>query len=204
MTAQDTGLAPLPVEQWSEKARALLPQYLRRPQLYLSGTPDDLPMPQALGLLAHHVDLGAAWMAFMGVLADERSTLEPVHRELAILRVAWRSASAYEWTQHIRIGAQAGLTTEKLYAIPDGPAATVWTPLERSIMKASDEVVDLQGIRPSTWAALAQELNGSQILELCFVIGGYLCFAAVTNSTQLKPDPPTEHIDAPPLNAREG
>lgn len=198
-TEPPIGLPPMPVEQWSEMARAVLPQYLRRPELYLSGTPDALPMPQALGLLAHHTELGAGWLAFMELLADQRSTIDPRLRELAILRVAWRSGSSYEWTQHTRIGSHAGLSTEQLYAVPEGSAAKVWTPLEHAVLEAVDEIVDSHEITRATWATLANELDPSQLLELCFLIGAYLCFAAVTNSTRLRPDPPTERVDAPEL-----
>jgi len=190
------GLSPLPFEQWSESARTVLPRYLRRPELYLSG---GAPMPQALGLFAHHVELGAAWLAFTDFLASDAASLDARHRELAILRVAWRTGSDYEWTQHVRIGRQAGLRTEQLHAVPDGPGAARWTPLERSLLEAVDQVVDHWRIDIPTWDALAEPLNGAQLLELSFVIGGYLCFAAVANSVGLAADPPTEPVDAPQL-----
>lgn len=201
MTGASTrsGLTPLPVDQWSESARAILPRYLRRPELYLSGGPDAAPMPGALRLLAHHVELGTAWLAFTEVLAGDSARLDPCHRELAILRVAWRTGSNYEWSQHTRIGLSTGLTTEQLYAIPDGPGATVWTPLQRSVLEAVDQIIDSHRIDAGTWGALAEDLDAPQLLELSFVIGGYLCFAAVANSVQLVADPPTEPVDAPRL-----
>jgi acyl-CoA synthetase (AMP-forming)/AMP-acid ligase II len=189
-------LAPLPFEQWSESARTVLPRYLRRPELYLSGAN---PMPQALGLLAHHVELGAAWLAFAELLAGDGATLDARLRELAILRVAWRTASNYEWLQHARIGRNAGVTTEQLYAIPEGPGAALWTPLERHVLEAVDQVVGNQRIDARTYGALAEDLDAPQLLELSFVIGSYLCFATVTNSVGLEADPPTEPVDAPQL-----
>jgi 4-carboxymuconolactone decarboxylase len=194
-------LAPLPVEEWSEVARTVLPRYLRRPELYLAG---GAPMPQALGLLAHHVELGAAWLAFTDLLAGSAATLDAGLRELAILRVAWRTGSDYEWTQHVRIGRHAGLTTEQLHAVPDGPASSGWTPRERLVLEAVDQVVDRSGVDPTTWAALAGHLDAAPLLELSFVIGAYLCFATVTNSVGLAADPPTEPVDAPHLPAPVG
>jgi len=190
------GLAPLPVERWSESARTVLPRYLRRPERYLSG---DHPMPQALGLFAHHVEIGAAWMGFANLLAGPSSTVEPKLRELAILRVAWRTGSDYEWTQHIRIARDAGVTTEQLHAIPGGPGSGHWTALERSVLEAVDQIVDGWRVEGPTWAALAGELDEPQLLELLFVIGSYLCFATVANSVRLTPDASTEVIDAPRL-----
>jgi 4-carboxymuconolactone decarboxylase len=192
------GLAPLPYGQWSESARTVLPRYLRRPELYLSGA---APMPQALGLFAHHVELGAAWMAFAELLSGHEATLDARHRELAILRVAWTAGSDYEWMQHARIGRHAGLTTEQLHAVPAGPGSPLWTPLERSVLEAVDQVVENRCIDSGTWAALAEHLDAAQLLELSFVIGGYLCFATVANSARLAADPPTEPVDAPRLPA---
>ena len=202
MTVPASGLPPLPVDQWTDEAKTVLPGYLRRPELYLSGKPDAQPMPQALGLFAHHVGLGAAWMTFTEFLVGERSTLDPALRELAVLRVAWRTGSAYEWKQHTRIGLGTGLTTEQLHALPDGPAAAVWTPVERSVLQAVDQIIDLSRVEDATWRALAAYLEPPQLLELTFVIGGYLCFAVVANSVRLEPDPPTEPVDAPELPAR--
>lgn len=196
-------LAPLPVEEWSDEARSRLPQYLRRPHLYLSGD-NPLPMPQALGLFAHHVELGSAWMEFSNGLATEQAALDVRLRELAILRVAWQARSRYEWVQHIRIGKAAGITTEELYALPDGAAASVWSPLERAVLDATDEIVDSYRISAKTWDVLAEELTPQALLELTFVIGSYLCFAAVVASVGMKADPPSEHVDAPELPDDEG
>jgi 4-carboxymuconolactone decarboxylase len=199
MSESGSGLAPLPVDEWSAQAKDVLPRYLRRPELYLSGKPDAPPMPQALGLFAHNVDLGAAWMSFTDFLAGQRSTLDPALRELAILRVAWQTRSAYEWKQHTRIGLGTGLTSAQLHAFPEGPVADVWTPLERSVLEAVDQMVARSGVEDATWRALASSLEPPQLLELSFVIGGYLCFAVVANSVRLEPDPPTEPVDAPEL-----
>ena len=186
---------PLPYGEWDEAARTVLPRYLRRPERYLSGA---APMPHALGLFAHHPELGAAWLAFTSLLADgDRATLDPRLREIAILRVAWRAGSNYEWSQHVRIGRDAGLTPEELHALPDGPGAGLWEPVERLVLEAADQVVATTRIDEATWDALAEHLGPAPLLELAFVIGGYLCFAAVANSARLPLDPPGEPIDAP-------
>jgi AhpD family alkylhydroperoxidase len=197
-----TRLAPLPVDEWSDDARRVLPGYLRRPELYLSGAPDAPPMPGALGLLARHLPLGEAWLAFNEVLAKQTS-LDVRLRELVVLRVAWRTRSAYEWVQHTRIGRDAGITRDQLYAIPDGAAATVWNPTERAVLAATDQIVEHHTVDDSTWARLAEHLSEAELVELLFVAGAYLCFAVVTNGAGLEPDPPTEVVDAPAWPRRE-
>lgn len=204
MASDSPGLEPLPVEDWSEEARTVLPGFLRRPELYLSGKPDAQPMPKALRLLAHHVPLGASWMRFTDMLAGPDATVDPYHRELAILRVAWRTQSDYEWKQHTRMALAVGVTTEQLYAVPDGSAAPVWQPFERALLDAADELVDSFRISAGTWEALAERFEPAQMLELTFIIGGYAAFAMVASSARLVPDPPTEAVDAPAMPSRPG
>ena len=192
-----TRLSPLPVEEWDDAARTVLPTYLRRPELYLRDA-DPLPMPQALGLLAHHVPLGEAWLSFNQVLV-QNATIDAPLRELIILRVAWRTRSTYEWAQHTRIGLQAGLTVEQLHAVPEGTEATVWSPVERAVLAATDQMVDRQRVENATWNELGEHFDDTQLLELLFIAGAYICFAVVVNSARMEPDPPTEPVDAPVL-----
>jgi AhpD family alkylhydroperoxidase len=159
-------------------------------------------MPGALGLLAHHLPLGQAWLAFNKVLAGQ-TALDVRLRELIVLRVAWRTRSAYEWAQHTRIGHDAGLSVEQLHAVPAGAAAPVWTPIEQSVLAATDQMVDGFNVDDRTWAQLSEHFSDTELVELLFVAGAYLCFAVVTNSAGLQPDPPTEPIDAPTLPERE-
>ena len=108
-----------------------------------------------------------------------------------ILRVAWRTHSGYEWTQHVRSGRETGLTEAQIDAIGQGAAAEVWTPLERALLRAVDEMIDGFAVGEETWATLAASFDGAQMLELLFVIGGYVCLAYVLNSVGLQPDLPT-------------
>ena len=184
-------LAPLPYAEWDEETRVTLLQYLRRPELYLSGAPDAPPMPIVLEMFAHHLPLSASWLPFTEMLAGGDAKLSVEHRELLILRVAWRTRSGYEWAQHSRMGADAGLTAAQLEAVAQGPAAAVWTPLERTLLTAVDEMIDDHAVADSTWADLASHFEPAEILELLFVVGGYLCLAAVLNSIGLQAGLPT-------------
>jgi alkylhydroperoxidase family enzyme len=183
-------LAPVPFAQWDEEARTTLLSHLRRPERYLSGAPDAPPMPVVLELFAHHLPLSETFLTFTDVMAGDQSTLEPRIRELAILRVAWRTGSGYEWNQHRRIGGEEGLTEAQLGAVPSGPTSSVWTQTERAVLTAADEMIDHYAVSDETWATLASSFEPASVLELLFVIGGYLCLAAVLNSIGLRGDIP--------------
>ena len=190
MTSQPPRLAPVPFVEWDEETRTTLLSHLRRPELYLSGRPDAPPMPVVLELFAHHVALSETFLTFTDVMAGGESKLEPRIRELAILRVAWRTRSGYEWNQHRRMGADEGLTEAQLDALVEGPSSTVWTSTERAVLTASDEMIDHFAVSDETWAALASAFEAAPLLELLFVIGGYLCLATVLNSMGLRGDIP--------------
>ena len=179
-------LAPIPFAEWDDRARAALLPHLRRSDLYLSGAPDAPPMPVVMELFAHHLPLGDTFMAFTDVLASAESTLEPADRELLILRVAWRTRSGYEWNQHHRMGGEVGLTEAQLAAVPGGADASVWTARQRALLRAADEMIDEFGVGLETWDQLAAEFEPTQLFELLFVIGGYLCLAGVLTSLGLR------------------
>ena len=101
----------------------------------------------------------------------------------------------YEWVQHGRMGAEAGLTGPQLEAVAEGPAAAVWTPLERTLLTAVDEIIDDHSVGDATWAALASHFEPAEMFELLFVVGGYLCLAGVLNSIGLQAGLPTAEVD---------
>jgi len=182
----ETRLTPIPFAEWDDEARAALLPYLRRPELYLSGSPDAPPMPVVMELFAHHLPLSHAFLAFTEQMASDESTLDPADRELLILRVAWRTRSGYEWNQHHRMGGEVGLSEAQLAAVPEGASASIWTPRERTLLQAADEMIDAFGVSQETWDQLSGEFEPAQLFELLFVIGGYLCLAGVLTSLGLR------------------
>jgi 4-carboxymuconolactone decarboxylase len=137
-------------------------------------------------LFAHHVPLSETFLAFTDILAGEEATLEADVRELAILRVAWRTGSGYEWNQHARMARDVGVSEAQVQAVGEGPDAAVWTPRQRTLLTAVDEMVDGFAVADDTWAQLAASFAPPQLFELLFVIGGYLCLATVLNSIGLR------------------
>jgi 4-carboxymuconolactone decarboxylase len=126
-------------------------------------------------------------------------TLEPRHRELMILRVAWRTRTEYEWVQHVRIAPSCGITPEEVTAISAGANADAWTPLEADLLAATDQLLDRYRIDDETWAALSEHLDERQLLEVTFVVGTYTALAMVFNSVGVELDPELADVPAPPL-----
>ncbi|MBF6170118.1 carboxymuconolactone decarboxylase family protein [Nocardia blacklockiae] len=191
-------LTPLPPEQWDEYARNMLRGKVSLADRYLSGEPDAPPMPNILGVLGHHAELAAAWLGYNGTLL-ERSALPARDRELIILRVAWRSRATYEWAQHVRLAARAGVTAAQIEAVTRGPRDTEWSAADRALLTATDQLLDHHGVDDDTWSDLVSHFDIRQVLEVLFVAGSYLCLALVCNSVGLQLDP---GMAPPPTLAR--
>lgn len=123
-----------------------------------------------LGVLAHHPALTKAFNTFNGHV-QFATTLSVRQRELVILRVAALRDSEYEWAQHVVLGRDAGLTEDEMAAIGDGTGE--WSPLERALLQATDELIGTATITDATWAALAGELDTKQLMDFVFTVGSY-------------------------------
>jgi alkylhydroperoxidase family enzyme len=146
--------------------------------------------PRVFTTLARHPRLFRSWLRFSGVMLL-RGDLPAVDRELVILRTAWRSRSWYEWAQHVTLAGRAGLTQAAVERVAAGPSDAGWTPRERALLTATDELHDRHVITDPTWAALAAELTQRQLIELCLLVGQYEMLAMALNSLGVRPEPST-------------
>ena len=183
-------LAPLPREQWDADVEAALrgafPEQVAA--RFLATGDDALEVPEAISTMLHHPALAQSWLTFNNVLLYS-GTLDDRQRELMVLRVAWRTRSNYEWAQHVRLAARAGIDADELAAIANGQAHERWTPLERALLAATDQLLDGYGIDDATWSELAQHLDQRQLVETVFVVGTYTCLAMAFKSFALRLDP---------------
>ncbi len=205
MTEAAPRLAPLPREEWDDDVRAALEAAFPAEVTarFLSTGPDAMPMPNALGTMLRHPAVAGPFLAYNNVLL-RAPALDPRTRELVILRVAWRTRAAYEWAQHERLARREAVTDEELAAVADGADADVWSPFERTLLQATDELIDHYVVADATWQRLAEELDEHQLVELVFVVGTYTALAMVFNSFGLQLDPgldPT--LTPPPLTSEE-
>jgi 4-carboxymuconolactone decarboxylase len=171
-------LAPLPEEQWDERARAaladLVPAHRRNPR----------GAGNALSTLVRHPDLAGAFVTF-NVHLLTRNTLPPRVRELAILRVARRRGCAYEWIHHNRMAGKAGLSDAEIEAAGNGKAAGE---LDAAVLAAVDELDDDSTVSDRTWATLGEHLDECQRMDLVFTVGAYCLLAMAFNTFGVEPE----------------
>jgi 4-carboxymuconolactone decarboxylase len=99
-----------------------------------------------------------------------KSELDPRTRELAIMRVAWRTASEFEWAQHWRFAVSLGISELELAAVRDWPSFPGFDTRDRAVLAAVDDVVDTGAISDSCWSGLAEVLSVDELLDITFAI----------------------------------
>lgn len=202
MSARSGGprIAPLPRERWDDDVRAAFESGFGKQvaDRFFEDGPDAQRAPNGLTTLMHHPRLARRFLAYNGVLLFDPA-LEPRLRELAVLRVAWRTRSKYEWVQHVRMAGRCDIAADEIDAIDRGATDERWTPLERDVLAATDELLDGYRVGDETWARLAAQLDEAQLVELVYVVGTYVCLAMAFNSFGLELDPELASVPAPPL-----
>jgi 4-carboxymuconolactone decarboxylase len=172
----------VPPEAWTPEVEAIFPLMLP-PGSTAKGSEFN-----SILLLANHPGLAAPWLRF-NVAVARGFVLSTRLKEIAILRVAWRKGSHYEWVQHMLSGAREGLTTEHFEDLQREVTGNIWTALETCIVRSTDEICQDGGILPQTLTELQQHLDTEQVMELLFATGCYIALAAILNTANAALEP---------------
>ena len=120
----------------------------------------------------------------------QKSKLDPLLREMAILRVGHLCRAAYEVHQHERIAARAGMAPEKIAALREGPDAPVFDAVESLVIRFTDEVVRNVKASDPTFQALAARLSNRELCELVLTIGYYQMTCAFLENFEIPIEEP--------------
>jgi AhpD family alkylhydroperoxidase len=137
--------------------------------------------PRIFTTLGRHRRLFRWWLPFAATLLL-RGELPRRETELMILRTAHRTGCGYEWAQHVPLAIRAGVGRDAVERIAAGPEAPGWTPRERVLLRAADELLDHRMIGDTTWAELSGILGERELIELCLLVGHYDMLAMTLNS----------------------
>lgn len=113
-------------------------------------------------------------------------TLDPLEREVAILRTCARCGSEYEWGVHTALFAEAvGLTNEQVEATVNGDTA-VWSERQGVVIRLVDELHDRSAVSEDLWIELASGWSSEQLVELVAVVGQYHAISYLTNAFRIE------------------
>lgn len=198
-------MPPLTADQWGEPEYAAFGALLGLPADQVpragSGEHYDPLNFDIIGMLAHHPEMARLFLRFNGFLL-QRGALPARLRELIILRVAHRHRSAFEWGQHVRLGAAAGVTEADVEALAAGNDG--FSGPDRLVLDAVDELIADGKARWPTWRRLVDELGEHAAMEVVFLVGTYTLTAMAFGTWGLQAQPGSAPLPpADPTNNEE-
>lgn len=105
-----------------------------------------------------------------------RGKLDPVLREIVILRIGQLCGSDYEWHQHVSVGRAIGMSEATLRAVADQDFDAL-TPAQQAAVAMAEEIKQDNGASASTFARAREHFSAEELVELCLVAGYYIMTA---------------------------
>jgi 4-carboxymuconolactone decarboxylase len=182
MTASDPPprMAPVDPANPTAESKALLERWVGA----MSAKADNNPV---LLTLAHHPGLAEVFSP-LNIHLLKTTTLPLKLRQIAIMRTSWICKSAYMWSSHLATSLRNGLSDDMFGPIQHGADDPYFSAFERSVVRATEDLVQNHKINDTNWQALAAEWNEQQMLDFLFTVGIYVTMAGVMRSTGVQRD----------------
>ena len=153
--------------------------------------------------LAHSPN-GLRAFSGLGTFIRHKSRLDPRLRELAILQVGYLARAPYEWSHHVKIGREFGVTDDDIRALIDETEgrASKLEPLAKLVLKAAREATQAGAVSKATFAALRKDLDNERIVDLVITISFYNAVVRLLGSLAIDVEPEYQpYLDEFPLPA---
>jgi len=98
-------------------------------------------------------------------LAKALESLPEKYREILILRTGWLLNNDFVWGEHAPIARKAGLTTDEIRRIAQGPDAKGWDPLEAALLRLADQLFRNSSVTDAMWKALSASCHRSHVFS---------------------------------------
>ena len=132
-----------------------------------------LPALNIFRMLGHSGEMVSGFTK-LGTQILNFASLDPVLREIAIIRVGVLSKATYEVHQHEAIAQRLGMSTALIAAIREGPGASSFDEAQREVMAFTDDVVANVRAADDTFKPLEARLGYKALQELVITIGYYM------------------------------
>jgi alkylhydroperoxidase family enzyme len=159
----------------------------------------DLP-PEHRELLARPIALNRAMannpaasraMTGLAMYIRHKSKLDPRLRELAILQVGYLARSPYEWSHHVKIGREFGVSDDDIRAIGEETAGrgSKLDPLSKAVLRGAREMTRDLAMSDETYGALEPELGRETMIDLVMSIAFYNSVVRLLATLQIDVEP---------------
>jgi len=115
------------------------------------------------------------------------SRLDPRLRELAILQVGYSARQPYEYSHHVKLGFDYGVTKDDIRALADETAGrpTKLDPLAKLVLRAAREMTTDGAMAEATFNALRKDLDNDRLMELVIAIAQYNAVVRILSTFQI-------------------
>lgn len=140
----------------------------------------------------------------LGQFIRYKSKLDPRLRELAILQVGYLERSPYEWSHHIKIGYDFGVSDNDIRALIDDTHGRPngLEPLARLVLLGAREMARSLAMSDATYGRLHEALGNELIVDLTMTIAFYCAVVRVLGTLQIDVEPDYQpYLDKYPLPA---
>ncbi|MDB5489996.1 MAG: carboxymuconolactone decarboxylase family protein [Reyranella sp.] len=146
-------------------------------------------------LLVNSPDMARAFSGLGGYIRF-KSKLDPRLRELAILQVGWLEKSEYEFTHHVKIGKEFGVTDEDiqgLMAETEGKSSKLES-LTKAVLRGAREMVKDLAMSDATFAEIKKDLSNEHMTDLVLTIAFYCAVVRVLATMQIDNEPQYKEV----------
>ncbi len=130
------------------------------------------------------------------------SKLDSRLRELAILQVGWLAKSPYEWSHHVKLGHDFGVTDADVQALIDDTDGkpTNLDAMSLLVLKAAREITAGGEMTAETFAAVQAALGNELAVDLTLTIAFYNAVVRVLGTLKIDVEPDYQpYLDQFPL-----
>jgi 4-carboxymuconolactone decarboxylase len=118
-----------------------------------------------------------------------KGKLDPVLRELAIIRTGLVCGSKYEVHQHRKIARQMRIPEEKIAALEEGSSSPALSEVEKLAVRMAEEIAGNVKASEETFNSLARHLAPDRIAELVIAIGYYMMVSCFLETFEVEIEP---------------
>jgi alkylhydroperoxidase family enzyme len=126
-----------------------------------------------------------------GYWIRNQSQFDPRLREMTILQVGYAARSPYEFSHHVKIGRDFGVTDRDIEAIvaeSEGRPSEL-SDVEKAVLRGARQLTLEGSVTPPTWEVLASELSPEHLVDFVLIASFYAQVVRVLAALEVDVEP---------------
>jgi alkylhydroperoxidase family enzyme len=170
-------ITPLPEAQWTDEHNQRIGRFL----------PAGARPSNSFRTLLNVPELVDRTMTLHNYVTQE-SSLPARIRALLVLRTAWLHGSDVIWRERVAFARQAGLTSDELRRIAQGPGATGWDAFEATLLRMADQLFRNSFVSDAVYTMMAARYDTCTVMDAGLTVADVASLALLYNTLGVQPD----------------